>query len=389
MFMRRVGLAVVIATAAGGLTGCAGVGEGLVASVTNSDGLYKDKSIIQNYLTMNCVLDLAEGGMSQCTKGNPTAQATFGGGYLGGQRSVQTALYAQEPVKNKYLAFTQAKCNSKAMIGQGEPIALDNSSNVEECQTGFLSLWKKEWEDCQKAPTPECRAEPSYGEFRGHLDKAANSFKAANYLQVRAMTGAFILTRQMKTADVRKEFAVLLTGSGDAVQTKLGMVAEFPLKATKILTNIATGITAYGEHMDVSTGDKFTGQMNEAVNAPIEKIQVSSAKPGSATDDAVLGGYIANDSPPAGYGMPPDEQVATASCPVRSLASKDDIITVQKRLKALGHLKANADGKWGDGSRNALRAFKKSGGLTADDVWDEPTCNKLISADTAQAKKVM
>jgi hypothetical protein len=364
-----------MALVAMGVSGCAGVGEGLVASLTNSDGLYKDKGLLQTYLAVNCVLDLAAGGRSQCTKDNPEFEAQFGGGYLGGQTLVQRAIDQQLPVKRKYTEYAQARCKPQAMVAEGKPIALDASADVTECQTGFLTLWKQQDEICQKAPNADCAAEASYGEFRATLKRAEDSFKVANYLQVRAMTGVMILARQIKSVDMKREIAPMLAaGAGDPAKV-IGMVAEAPLKAVQVLTNVASGIRSYGEVMNVTAEATMTQSLQASIDAPVGAIQVASTKPAGA--DA-LSSYTNDGGAPPGFGLPPEDSVAPRN-KVLVLDSKNDIMDVQKRLKASGHLKANADGAWGAGSKKALRAFKASAGLGDDDVWDEMTRDKVLA----------
>lgn len=46
----------------------------------------------------------------------------------------------------------------------------------------------------------------------------------------------------------------------------------------------------------------------------------------------------------------------------------DEVRAIQKKLKALGHYSGSVDGIYGVGTRNAVRAFQKSCGITADGI---------------------
>jgi peptidoglycan hydrolase-like protein with peptidoglycan-binding domain len=62
-----------------------------------------------------------------------------------------------------------------------------------------------------------------------------------------------------------------------------------------------------------------------------------------------------------------------------------DILAAQTRLIELGFLKGPADGVWGTKSRTALRAFKTTNGLTADDKWDDIVSGRLYSTQAARS----
>lgn len=51
---------------------------------------------------------------------------------------------------------------------------------------------------------------------------------------------------------------------------------------------------------------------------------------------------------------------------------------VQQRLQDLGFFKGAVDGKWGKGSRSALRAFKAMNGLEDSFIWDDETQEVLF-----------
>jgi ATP-dependent DNA helicase RecQ len=65
--------------------------------------------------------------------------------------------------------------------------------------------------------------------------------------------------------------------------------------------------------------------------------------------------------------------------------SPGDIVAAQNRLIKLGFLAGPTDGVWGTKSRMALRAFKITNGLAADDKWDDLVSSRLYSAKAARS----
>ena len=77
--------------------------------------------------------------------------------------------------------------------------------------------------------------------------------------------------------------------------------------------------------------------------------------------------------------------------PARTLRQNDtgdDVAALQKRLKELGYYTSLIDGSFGDGTTQAVVAFQKQHGLTADGVAGSRTYNILFSSKAEQADKV-
>ncbi len=64
----------------------------------------------------------------------------------------------------------------------------------------------------------------------------------------------------------------------------------------------------------------------------------------------------------------------------------DEVKKVQQRLKELGYYKNNCDGSYGTQTVNAVKAFQKKNGLTADGVCGAATLKKLNSSSAKPAK---
>jgi peptidoglycan hydrolase-like protein with peptidoglycan-binding domain len=89
-------------------------------------------------------------------------------------------------------------------------------------------------------------------------------------------------------------------------------------------------------------------------------------------------------APPALGSEPPVIVVSAPTVP--DLSRLEDAVRVQLRLKELRYLQtATVDGTWGPRSRVALRDFKVSKGLPANDAWDEQAVAALFDAGAPPA----
>ncbi len=71
-----------------------------------------------------------------------------------------------------------------------------------------------------------------------------------------------------------------------------------------------------------------------------------------------------------------------SSIPTRVLyegCTGDDVRSVQTRLKELGYLTGNVDGRYGPATTAAVKAFQLGNALTANGIGDAATCSKLFS----------
>ena len=66
----------------------------------------------------------------------------------------------------------------------------------------------------------------------------------------------------------------------------------------------------------------------------------------------------------------------------------DDVKQMQTLLQTLGYYTGyKVDGKWGDGTEQAVRAFQQRYGLDVDGIFGEKTCTKLTSLTKAVSKE--
>ena len=71
----------------------------------------------------------------------------------------------------------------------------------------------------------------------------------------------------------------------------------------------------------------------------------------------------------------------------RGFTGSDAVRAVQKRLKELGYYKGSADGDFGPATEEAVKAFQKANGLTADGKVGEKTLAKMNGTSAVSAKE--
>ena len=84
--------------------------------------------------------------------------------------------------------------------------------------------------------------------------------------------------------------------------------------------------------------------------------------------------------------MPSPEPSATPRSLQRGFTDNDDVREIQKKLKELGYYKGSADGDFGPGTEEAVIAFQKANGLTADGKAGQKTLEKLYGDKAVSAK---
>lgn len=79
-----------------------------------------------------------------------------------------------------------------------------------------------------------------------------------------------------------------------------------------------------------------------------------------------------------------DVFVATSSA-IKEGQSGDDVKQIQQRLIELGYLTGSADGKFGAGTEEAVKAFQRKAGLTADGIVGSGTLSALNASNAPKA----
>ena len=78
----------------------------------------------------------------------------------------------------------------------------------------------------------------------------------------------------------------------------------------------------------------------------------------------------------------PDPSQPTPVPDLRHNSVGPEVEELQERLKELGYYQGEIDGRFGDGTREAVMAFQKAAGLTADGIVGEKTREALWPADS-------
>ena len=81
----------------------------------------------------------------------------------------------------------------------------------------------------------------------------------------------------------------------------------------------------------------------------------------------------------------PTATPTSTSSSLRNGSSGTAVRTLQQRLKTLGYYSGSVDGKYGDGTEQAVIAFQQANGLSADGVAGTRTINKLYSDNAVAA----
>jgi len=122
-------------------------------------------------------------------------------------------------------------------------------------------------------------------------------------------------------------------------------------------------------------GGKATGNYDEATEAAVRAFQKKTKglwEDGIAGPDTLNALYSDSAARSAG--------VAASTGETLELGSEGDAVrTLQKRLKELGYLSGTVDGSFGEATENAVRAFQKRNGLTADGKAGKATLSRLYS----------
>ena len=84
--------------------------------------------------------------------------------------------------------------------------------------------------------------------------------------------------------------------------------------------------------------------------------------------------------------MPSAEPSPTPKSLQRGFTGSDDVREMQKKLKELGYYKGSPDGDFGSGTEDAVIAFQKANGLTADGKAGPKTLEKLYGSNVVSAK---
>jgi len=152
------------------------------------------------------------------------------------------------------------------------------------------------------------------------------------------------------------------------------------------VSELQTQLTALGYYTGEITG-KYDSATKKAVIAfqkanglTADGIAGSTTQAAIASGDALQKGETASPSPTPTATPAPTYTVPTVS--VRKGDSGEAAKTVQSRLKELGYYKGRVDGNFGTQSVNALKAFQKANGLTADGVAGTSTYEVLFAENT-------
>ena len=141
-------------------------------------------------------------------------------------------------------------------------------------------------------------------------------------------------------------------------------------------TQAPTQAPTPGASQGIQTGDGQGAQPTATVDwnagwGPTENGTQVTPTPGT-------GGVTIVTNPPVQTARPTNTPAPT-SLALRNGSTGTAVKTLQDRLKRLGYYTGSVDGKYGDGTEDAVRAFQKANGLNADGIAGTNTISKLYS----------
>ncbi len=123
---------------------------------------------------------------------------------------------------------------------------------------------------------------------------------------------------------------------------------------------------------------RVTGTYDEATEAAVRAFQKRTKglwEDGIAGPDTLQALYSSGAARAAGVAATTGETLEFGS-------EGEAVRTLQKRLKELGYLSGTADGKFGEATEEAVRAFQRRNDLTVDGKAGRATLNKLYQEDS-------
>ena len=214
------------------------------------------------------------------------------------------------------------------------------------------------------------------GDFGDATETAVKNFQAQNGLGVDGMAGANTLNR-LYSASAKKAPSTTVTNTPKPTNT--------PFTSYK---NGDTGSEVRKLQQRLKTLGYLDGAVDGDFGDATEKAVKAFQRNNGLTADGKAGEYTldklySSSAKPAVTATPkPTNTPAPTS--LKKGDEGSDVREMQKRLKELGYLDSVVDGSFGDATEEAVKAFQRRNGLTADGKAGTVTLGKLYS-DSAKA----
>lgn len=200
----------------------------------------------------------------------------------------------------------------------------------------------------------------------------------------------------------QKQYGLTVDGKvGSATMAKLAS-AKATQKPTASPTPRATATPSYSTNTYLRNGN--SGKQVKQMQERLISLGYLAGKATSRFDNATEAGVIAFQRRNTSYAdgvAGPETLKALYSSSAKKASSISGIIGIslkegssekaavrllQQKLKTLGYYKGNVDGSFGAATSDAVKAFQRVNGLTADGVAGGGTLNKLFSSDAKSAR---
>lgn len=226
------------------------------------------------------------------------------------------------------------------------------------------------------------------GKYGPATEKAVRKFQQDHALTVDGKAG-------QNTQSLLYQLAVGNGSTSDTTTTK-GYFGgnydkmEYGSRGTRV-TKLQQALNTLGFQAGKADGRFGAGTQQAVVAFQQAQKLTADGKAGKNTltrIEQVLSGQAPNNTPAPVNPTPTPTSNGFGTVPGRTLRKGyqgDDVKSVQTRLKALGYLNGNVDGKYGTGTMAAVSAFQAANGLTVDGLAGSGTYKVLYSADAKSA----
>lgn len=243
------------------------------------------------------------------------------------------------------------------------------------------------------SPTPKATEKPAYSE-NTYL-KLGSSGTLVSKMQTRLIELGYLSGKATGKFDQATENAVIAfqkrnCSYWDGVAGKLTLDALFSSSAKS--TSTSAGIV--GESLkEGSTGDavrtlqtklKALGYYTGSIDGDFGESTTEAVKAFQKNNGLTVDGKAGGDTMAA---LNSSSAVAAGSDTLKKGSTGTEVVTLQNRLKTLGYYTGSVDGDFGQSTEDAVKAFQKRNGLTADGKVGDETAAKLYSSSAVKAEE--
>jgi len=251
------------------------------------------------------------------------------------------------------------------------------------------------------APSPTPQTSLKLGSQGPEVRTVQQKLKELGFLKG-SVDGDFGAATEKAVKDFQKQYGLTVDGKvGPATMAKLA-TARQTAKPAVTPTPKPTATPSYNTNTYLRNGNngKQVSQMQERLISLGYLVGKANGKFDNATEAGVIAFQRRNTSYADGVAGP--ETLSTlyskkasktsTAAGIVGLSLKEGsketaaVRVLQRKLKSLGYYSGSVDGSFGSGTTDAVKAFQRGNGLTADGVAGGGTLNKLFSSSAKTAR---